>query len=84
MGDKTANDFFIPRGEVLHHRRSALSLYETNLRKFAERNQHHIDNGRLNLMLWCCEKNSYHLKGIFVDEGALLTGNNPIPEPMLI
>ena len=80
VGDKTANDFFIPPEEKFSTIGGLPYLYETNLRKFAERNQHHIDDGRLNLMLWCCERNSYHLKGIFVDdEWALLTGNNLNP-----
>ncbi|MGL5814244.1 MAG: CDP-diacylglycerol--serine O-phosphatidyltransferase [Aeromonas sp.] len=80
VGDKTANDFFIPPDEKFSTIGGLPYLYETNLRKFAERNQRHIDSGRLNLMLWCCEKNSYHLKGIFVDEEwALLTGNNLNP-----
>ncbi|WP_155603537.1 CDP-diacylglycerol--serine O-phosphatidyltransferase [Aeromonas salmonicida] len=80
VGDKTANDFFIPPEEKFTTIGGLPYLYETNLRKFAERNQHHIDAGRLNLMLWCCERNSYHLKGIFVDdEWALLTGNNLNP-----
>ena len=80
VGDKTANDFFIPPEEKFSTIGGLPYLYETNLRKFAERNQHHIDSGRLNLMLWCCDKNSYHLKGIFVDEEwALLTGNNLNP-----
>ncbi|MGL5774149.1 MAG: CDP-diacylglycerol--serine O-phosphatidyltransferase, partial [Aeromonas veronii] len=80
VGDKTANDFFIPPEEKFSTIGGLPYLYETNLRKFAERNQRHIDDGRLNLMLWCCERNSYHLKGIFVDdEWALLTGNNLNP-----
>ncbi|MGY4026927.1 CDP-diacylglycerol--serine O-phosphatidyltransferase [Aeromonas rivuli] len=80
VGDKTANDFFIPPGEKFSTIGGLPYLYETNLRKFAERNQHHIDAGRLNLMLWRHERNSYHLKGIFVDEEwALLTGNNLNP-----
>ncbi|MBV7416268.1 CDP-diacylglycerol--serine O-phosphatidyltransferase [Aeromonas sp. sif2433] len=80
VGDKTANDFFIPPEEKFSTIGGLPYLYETNLRRFAERNQRHIDSGRLNLMLWCCEKNSYHLKGIFVDEEwALLTGNNLNP-----
>ncbi|WP_167386779.1 CDP-diacylglycerol--serine O-phosphatidyltransferase [Aeromonas cavernicola] len=80
VGDKTANDFFIPPEEKFSTIGGLPYLYETNLRKFAERNQRYIDAGRLNLMLWCCERNSYHLKGIFVDDvWALLTGNNLNP-----
>ncbi|MFM4965618.1 CDP-diacylglycerol--serine O-phosphatidyltransferase [Aeromonas bivalvium] len=80
VGDKTANDFFIPPGEKFSTIGGLPYLYETNLRKFAQRNQHHIDAGRLDLMLWRHDRNSYHLKGIFVDEEwAMLTGNNLNP-----
>lgn len=80
VGDKTANDFFIHPEEQFSTIGGLPYLYETNLRHFAQRNQHYIDSGKLHLMLWCCERNSYHLKGIFVDqEWALLTGNNLNP-----
>lgn len=81
VGDKTANDFYIPPEEKFSTIGGLPYLYEANLRKFAQRNQHHIDSGLLNMMLWRHERHSYHLKGIFVDGGewALLTGNNLNP-----
>ncbi|MGY3926938.1 CDP-diacylglycerol--serine O-phosphatidyltransferase [Aeromonas simiae] len=81
VGDKTANDFYIPPEEKFSTIGGLPYLYEANLRKFAQRNQHHIDSGLLNLMLWRHERHSYHLKGIFVDGGewVLLTGNNLNP-----
>lgn len=81
VGDKTANDFYIPPEEKFSTIGGLPYLYEANLRKFAQRNQGYIDRGQLNMMLWCHERHSYHLKGIIVDEGAwaLLTGNNLNP-----
>lgn len=80
VGDKTANDFYIPPEEKFSTIGGLPYLYEANLRKFAQRNQRFIDNGLLNMQLWCHERHSYHLKGMFVDgEWALLTGNNLNP-----
>lgn len=80
IGDKTANDFYIPPGEPFNTVGGLPYLYEVNLRRFAERYQRYIDSGQLNLMLWKHEQNSYHLKGIFVDaQLALITGSNLNP-----
>ncbi|MGL4205687.1 MAG: CDP-diacylglycerol--serine O-phosphatidyltransferase [Aeromonadaceae bacterium] len=80
VGDKTANDFYIPPSEPFNTIGALPYLYEVNLRRFAEKFQRYIDSGQLNLMLWRHEQNSYHLKGIFVDEDlALLTGSNLNP-----
>ena len=80
IGDKTANDFYIPPGEPFNTVGGLPYLYEVNLRRFAERYQRYIDSGQLNLMLWKHEQNSYHLKGIFVDEQlTLITGSNLNP-----
>jgi len=55
-------------------------LYEANLRRFARLHQGAIDSGQLNLWLWRDGDNTYHLKGLFVDEEtAVLTGNNLNP-----
>ena len=55
-------------------------LYRDQPAAVYRRNQlSHIDNGRLNLMLWCCEKNSYPLGGSSWMSGPLLTGNNLNP-----
>ncbi len=80
VGDKTANDFYIPPSEPFNTVGALPYLYEVNLRRFAEKFQRYIDSGQLNLMLWRHEQNSYHLKGIFVDEDlALITGSNLNP-----
>lgn len=80
IGDKTANDFYIPPGEPFNTVGGLPYLYEVNLRRFAERYQRYIDSGQLNLMLWKHKQNSYHLKGIFVDaQLALITGSNLNP-----
>lgn len=80
VGDKTANDFYIRPGEPFSPVGGLPYLYEQNLKRFAKRQQRHIDSGLLNLQLWWHNDNSYHLKGIQVDQDAyLLTGNNLNP-----
>lgn len=80
VGDKTANDFYIPPEEPFNTVGGLPYLYEVNLRRFCQRYQAYIDKGQLNLMLWKHEQNSYHLKGLFVDEDlALITGSNLNP-----
>ena len=80
IGDKTANDFFIPETEPFRLIGALPYLYEMNLRRFAKRRQAHIDSGKLNLQLWKEGDNSYHLKGMWCDQQhILLTGNNMNP-----
>jgi len=80
VGDKTANDFYIPPGQPFNRIGLLPYLYEANLRRFARTHQRAIDNGQLNLWLWRDGDNTYHLKGLFVDEEiAVLTGNNLNP-----
>ncbi len=80
VGDKTANDFYIPPEEPFKTVGGLPYLYEINLRRFASRYQTFIDRGQLNIMLWRHEQNSYHLKGIFVDDSlSLITGSNLNP-----
>lgn len=80
VGDKTANDFYIPPDQPFSRIGLLPYLYESNLRQFARRHQGAIDSGQLNLWLWRDGGNSYHLKGLFVDEEwAVLTGNNLNP-----
>ncbi|RDI98853.1 CDP-diacylglycerol--serine O-phosphatidyltransferase [Dyella solisilvae] len=80
VGDKVANDFYIPPGQPFNRIGLLPYLYEANLRRFARLHQGAIDRGRLNLWLWRHDDNSYHLKGLFVDEDvAVLTGNNLNP-----
>jgi len=80
VGDKTANDFYIPPEEPFKVIGALPYLYEINLRRFASRLQYYLDNEKLTIRLWKDESNSYHLKGIWVDEEwMLLTGNNLNP-----
>ena len=80
VGDKTANDFFIPPSEPFKTISGLPYLYEVNLRKFAKQNENAINSGQLSLNLWCHDNNSFHLKGIWVDqEYMMVTGNNLNP-----
>ncbi|WEN15855.1 CDP-diacylglycerol--serine O-phosphatidyltransferase [Rhodanobacter sp. AS-Z3] len=80
VGDKTANDFYIPPGEPFKTIGLLPYLYENNLRRFARAHRRQIDSGQLNLHLWRDGDNSYHLKGLFIDDDvAVLTGNNLNP-----
>jgi CDP-diacylglycerol--serine O-phosphatidyltransferase len=80
VGDKTANDFYLPPGQPFNRIGLLPYLYEANLRRFARTHQRAIDSGQLNLWLWRDGDNTYHLKGLFVDEEiAVLTGNNLNP-----
>ncbi|TDR73497.1 CDP-diacylglycerol--serine O-phosphatidyltransferase [Paludibacterium purpuratum] len=80
VGDKTANDFFIPPQESFKVIGALPYLYEVNLRRFAKRHRSALLRQQLKLHLWQDGGNSYHLKGIWVDERFhLITGNNLNP-----
>ncbi|WP_090364986.1 CDP-diacylglycerol--serine O-phosphatidyltransferase [Ferrimonas sediminum] len=80
VGDKTANDFYIPPSQEFSPVGALPYLYEQNLRRFAKRHKRAITEGLLNLHLWWHDDNSYHLKGMQVDDRYyLLTGNNLNP-----
>ena len=80
VGDKTANDFYIPPEQKFNRIGGLPYLYETILRKFVKTNQKFIDAGLLDVRLWRHEDNSYHLKGISVDGiRHLFTGHNLNP-----
>ncbi|SLM64312.1 MULTISPECIES: CDP-diacylglycerol--serine O-phosphatidyltransferase [Dickeya] len=80
IGDKTANDFFIPEDQPFRIIGILPYLYETNLRRFMSRLQKYIDNNQLIIRLWKNGDNSFHLKGMWIDEEwQLLTGNNLNP-----
>ena len=80
VGDKTANDFFIPPGQPFKTIGLLPYLYENNLRRFARSHRRQMESGQLNLYLWSDGDNSYHLKGLFIDNDiAVLTGNNLNP-----
>ncbi|MBW8186294.1 CDP-diacylglycerol--serine O-phosphatidyltransferase [Shewanella nanhaiensis] len=80
VGDKTANDFYIPPEEDFSTIGALPYMYEQSLRKFAKRQQWAIENGQLNIHLWKDGINSYHLKGMSADSRRhLLTGSNLNP-----
>jgi CDP-diacylglycerol--serine O-phosphatidyltransferase len=80
VGDKTANDFYIPPGENFNTAGGLPYLYEMNLRQYAKVNEANIASRKLSIHLWKHESNSYHLKGIWIDKRyMMLTGNNLNP-----
>lgn len=80
VGDKTANDFYIPEDQPFKIIGALPYLYEINLRRFLSRLQYYVNDGKLIVRLWKDDDNTYHLKGMWVDdEWMLLTGNNLNP-----
>ncbi|MGK2946037.1 MAG: CDP-diacylglycerol--serine O-phosphatidyltransferase [Candidatus Malihini olakiniferum] len=80
IGDKTANDFFIPADQPFKIISALPYLYEINLRRFVSSLQRYIDNQQLTVRLWKDGDNSFHLKGLWADDTwQLLTGNNLNP-----
>ena len=80
VGDKTANDFYIPEDQPFKIIGALPYLYEINLRRFLSRLQYYVNSDQLIVRLWKDDDNSYHLKGMWVDdEWMLLTGNNLNP-----
>ncbi|CUR53435.1 CDP-diacylglycerol--serine O-phosphatidyltransferase [Serratia symbiotica] len=77
VGDKTTNDFFIPEEKPFKIINILPYLYEINLRLFLNKLQKYIDTGQLIVRIWKDGNNSYHLKGIWVDnKWQLITGHN--------
>lgn len=80
IGDKTANDFYIPPEQAFKAIGCLPYLYEMNLRRFAKTHQADIVSGTLEIHLWKEGDNTYHLKGLWVDDlYTLVTGNNLNP-----
>ncbi|WP_163930856.1 CDP-diacylglycerol--serine O-phosphatidyltransferase [Paraferrimonas sp. SM1919] len=80
VGDKTANDFYIPPSEEFNIIGALPYLYEQSLRRFVKRFQWAIDAQLLRVHLWHDANNSYHLKGISADNNKhLITGSNLNP-----
>ncbi len=80
VGDKTANDFYIPPAEPFRVISLLPYLYEANLRRFTRTHRAAMDAGRLRVHLWKDGDNTFHLKGLFVDQDiAVLTGHNLNP-----
>ena len=80
VGDKTANDFYIPEDKPFRTIGGLPYLYESNLKRFAQKHQQALQNGQLKLHLWKDDSNSFHLKGIYADKRfVMLTGHNLNP-----
>lgn len=80
VGDKSANDFYIPEDEQFRTIGALPYLYECNLKRFATKHKALLKTGQLNLHLWKHDSNSFHLKGLYVDNRfILLTGHNLNP-----
>ena len=80
VGDKTANDFYIPPEERFSKVGALPYLYETILAKFVKNQRRYIESGNLNVYLWKHDTNSFHLKGICSDKRYhLLSGHNLNP-----
>jgi len=80
IGDKAANDFYIADNADFSTIGIVPYLYEMLLTRFVKRWQKFIDHGLLDIRLWQDQNNSFHLKGVVVDERYhLLTGSNLNP-----
>ncbi len=80
VGDKRANDFFIPEDQTFTRIGLVPYLYETTLRQFIKLHQSAVDKGLLTIRLWRHNTHSFHLKGVSTDgRYHLLTGNNLNP-----
>lgn len=80
VGDKCANDFFIPEDKPFTTIGIVPYIYEQILRRFLVKKRHFIERGLLTIKLWQDKGNSYHAKGLIVDEKYhLVTGSNLNP-----
>ena len=80
VGNKVANDFYIPPDQPFKMAGALPYLYESNLRRFSKKFEREITQGQLTVRTWKDGDNTYHLKGVWVDKSyILLTGNNLNP-----
>lgn len=80
VGDKTANDFYVAEQDKFSTICIVPYIYEMLLKRFLKKYQKFIDQGLLNVHLWKHDGNSFHLKGLVVDERYhMLTGSNLNP-----
>ncbi len=80
IGDKTANDFYIPPTQPFSTIGLVPYLYEVLLARYLKKQQRFIDQGLLEIRLWQDGDNSFHLKGLVADQRYhLLTGSNLNP-----
>lgn len=85
VGDKTANDFYIPPSEPFSVVGAVPYVYEHYLRQFVRRHQVFIDTGILQIHIWKHAANSFHLKGVSADGMFhLLTGSNLNPRARVL
>lgn len=85
VGDKVSSDFYDPN--QLHKSFKFINiipyLYEINLRSFLKRLKNYVYNKQLIIRLWKAEYNSYHIKGIWIDDKwQLITGSNFNPRSL--
>lgn len=80
VGDKKANDFYNANEDTFSTVEIVPYIYERLLVAFLSRRQKYLDNGQLTLRLWQDGSNSFHLKGLVVDDRYhMLTGSNLNP-----
>lgn len=80
VGDKKANDFYNANEETFSTVEIVPYIYERLLVAFLSRRQKYLATGQLTLRLWQDGSNSFHLKGLVVDDRYhLLTGSNLNP-----
>ncbi|MCV2525385.1 MAG: CDP-diacylglycerol--serine O-phosphatidyltransferase [Candidatus Lightella neohaematopini] len=78
VSDKTASDFYVPKKNDNFHITNIIPyLYEINLRDIMIKLQNYIDHGDLIIKIWKNQYNSFHMKGIWIDnDWCMLTSNN--------
>lgn len=75
--DKTCNDFFIPKNIPFNVVGAIPYFYERNLFDFFNRLKYFIKIKKLIIRIWKKKENSFHLKGMWIDDKwSLITGNN--------
>lgn len=80
VGDKQANDFFIPPEQPFRKIGLLPYLYEMHLRRFVIAHRRHIEQGLLRVWSWSDGDNTFHVKGLLADDRELLlTGHNLNP-----
>lgn len=80
VGDKTSNDFYTPPEKPFKIINILPYIYEINLYNITKKLQYFIDKNQLNIRIWKNKKNSYHIKGIWIDQNwQLITGHNLNP-----
>lgn len=80
VGDKKASDFYNPDEKTFSTVEIVPYIYERLLVAFLSRRQKYLNSGQLIVRLWQHDSNSFHLKGVMVDDRFhLLTGSNLNP-----